>query len=192
MNRMVHENHGTMTRPFRKPFKFHEGELGAGVGAPHAPGKADANKEAEPVMKSILTKISRAAAIAVCAFSATQIHASTMPNVTMNVPFEFVVSGKTLPAGEYSVFRANGPSGIPALAIRNTKTANGAITFTSQRSVEGAGKSEATFVCRESKCYFVELKTSSMESYVAPVPRVSRSQKERMISLGVRTSAHAD
>ncbi|HZO56674.1 MAG TPA: hypothetical protein VFB63_28450 [Bryobacteraceae bacterium] len=143
-------------------------------------------------MKNKLMNISRAAALAVCAFAATEAQAGSMPDILMNVPFDFVVSGKTLPAGEYRVFRANTMSATPAFVVRNMRTKSAAIAVMMQRTPGGSDKAEATFVCSENKCYFRDMKVNGMESYFAAVPRKSSAQKEKMTSVALRPSVNAD
>ena len=142
-------------------------------------------------MKSKLMNISRAAALAVCAFAATDARASSLPNVTMNVPFDFVVSGKTLPAGEYMIVQANNQSAIPAFVIRNTRTKTASIAVMSQRTRDYADKAEAVFQCADNTCYLREMKITGSESFVAPVPHKA-AQKERITSIGLRASVNAD
>lgn len=143
-------------------------------------------------MKSKLMNISRAAALAVCAFAVTDVRAMSLPNVTMNVPFDFVVSGKTLPAGEYVVMRANNQSAVPAFVIRNTRTNKASIAVMMQRSRDAADKAEAVFQCADNTCYLREMKITGSESFFAPVPRNAAAQKERITSIGLRPAVNAD
>ena len=142
-------------------------------------------------MKSKLIGISGAAALAFCAFTTTSAQASPLPNVSVNVPFDFVVSGKTLPAGEYQVVGAASRASTAAFAVRNVRTKNAAIAVMPQRSAAPSGESQVVFSCFDSKCYLRELKVSGVESYIASTPRAP-GQKERTISLGLRFTSHAD
>jgi hypothetical protein len=141
-------------------------------------------------MRNKLINITRAAALAVCAFTATQAHATSLPNVAMSVPFDFVVSGKTLPAGAYMVARVNGISPVPAFVIRNVRTHTASIAVMSVRSRNAADKAEVVFNCSDNKCYLCEMKITGVESYIAPVPR--NSQKERVTSIALRPTINAD
>ena len=143
-------------------------------------------------MKNKLMNISRAAALAVCAFAATELRAMSLPNVAMNVPFDFVVSGKTLPAGEYRVLRANGETGLPAFVFRNVRTSRSAIAVMSQRSAGVSDKAEVVFNCSDNKCYLREMKVIGRESYMVPLPRKTSTQKEKMTSIALRQVVNAD
>jgi hypothetical protein len=142
-------------------------------------------------MRNKLINISRAAALAICALAATQTHAAALPNVSMDVPFDFVVSGKTLPAGQYVIQRANSETGIPAFVIRNTRTRTASIAVMPQRSNGMSDKAEVVFLCMESKCFMREMKVTGQASYIANVPRAV--QKERTnASVPLRSGILAD
>ena len=141
-------------------------------------------------MRHKLINLSRAAALAIFALAAAPTQASAMSNVSMTVPFDFVVSGKTLPAGTYVVLRANGQAGVPAFVIRNARTRSASIAVMPQRSSATADKAEAVFYCVEGECYLREMKVTGEAAYVAQVPR--NVQKERRASIPLRSGVHAD
>lgn len=143
-------------------------------------------------MKTKLFQISRAAALAICAFGAAQLDARSLPFVKMTVPFDFVVSGKTMPAGEYQMFGMSNQAATPAFIIRNTRTHRASIAVMSQRSAGTGAQAEVTFLCRDAKCYLREMKTSGMESFIAPVPISTKVEKERMTSIPLLPGINAD
>lgn len=142
-------------------------------------------------MKNKLINISRAAALAICAFAATQSQAMSLSNMAVNVPFDFVVSGKTMPAGEYVVLRASSQSATPAFVFRNLRTNTASIAVMAQRTRNTADNAEVVFNCVETKCYLREMKITGFESFVASVPR-GVSQKERVTAIPLRTAINAD
>ncbi len=142
-------------------------------------------------MKNKLINISRAAALAMCAFAATQAQALEFSNVAVNVPFDFVVSGKTMPAGEYIVLRTNNQGATPTFVFRNMRTNTASIAVMSQRTRDTSDKAEVVFNCVENKCYLREMKVTGLESFVAPTPRIV-SQKERITAIPLRTVVNAD
>ncbi|MEP7367547.1 MAG: hypothetical protein ABI972_30170 [Acidobacteriota bacterium] len=114
-----------------------------------------------------------------------------MPHLSIEVPFDFVVSGKTLPAGQYVIVRDAYMSPTPTFVIRNARTKKASMALISYRTGQVADKAEVVFNCVENKCYFRELKIAGLQGYVATVPRMA-SRMERVTSIPLRSPASAD
>jgi len=138
-------------------------------------------------MTRTLTNLTRAAALAICAFAATQVHAMILPQVKVDVPFDFIVSGKAMPAGEYSLVQANAPSGVPTFVMRNERTRKGVYVVMSQRAVADAtnNQAQAVFACRAGDCYFREIKIPGSDNFLTPIPKTTPAQHEKLISLNL-------
>jgi hypothetical protein len=68
--------------------------------------------------------------------------AALRTRVEANVPFDFMVSGKTLPAGQYSIALTDKGD---ALMIRNGETKQGVIVMARNCEVAAAGKPQLIF-----------------------------------------------
>lgn len=138
-------------------------------------------------MTRTLINMSRAAALAICAFAATSAHAMNPPEIKMAVPFDFIVAGKTLPAGSYSLVQANAPSGVPTFVMRNERTRKGVYVVMSQRAVADAAnnQAQAVFACRAGDCFFREIKVPGMDNFLTPIPKHNPAQTEKLISLNL-------
>jgi hypothetical protein len=66
------------------------------------------------------------------------VNAQTIPKVTANIPFSFVVGGKSLPAGEYDLGRQNLPGGV--LLVQNTENAKALAGMTQPLQANGGAK----------------------------------------------------
>ncbi|MBK7927282.1 MAG: hypothetical protein IPJ98_07220 [Bryobacterales bacterium] len=109
------------------------------------------------------------------------------PEIKMAVPFDFIVAGKTLPAGAYSLIQANAPSGVPTFIMRNERTRKGVYVVMSQRAAADAAnnQAQAVFTCRAADCYFREIKVPGMDNFLAPIPKHTPAQTEKLISLNL-------
>lgn len=134
-----------------------------------------------------LTNISRAAALAICAFAATQANAMNMPQLKVDIPFEFTVSGKTLPAGTYSLVLSPAPSGMPTFVMRNERTRKGVYVVTSQREKADANNNRAqvSFTCAAGDCYFREIKVPGSDNFLTSTPKPTPAKTEKLISLNL-------
>jgi hypothetical protein len=59
-------------------------------------------------------------------------HGQTVDRITVKIPYEFVVSGKILPAGEYNVSRMNETNGGTVLAFRSFENRANAVVIPAQ------------------------------------------------------------
>ena len=66
------------------------------------------------------------------------VNAQSIPRVTANIPFSFVVSGKSLPAGEYDLGNRNLPRGI--LMVQNQQNFKALSGLTQSLQVNGGAK----------------------------------------------------
>lgn len=134
-----------------------------------------------------LTNISRAAALALCAFAATQVNAMNFPEVKVAVPFDFIVSGKTLPAGTYSLVQSSAPTGMPTFVMRNERTRKGVYVVMGQREAADAknNQAQAVFACAAGDCYFREIKIPGSDSFLTSTPKRTPAKAEKLISLNL-------
>jgi hypothetical protein len=134
-----------------------------------------------------LTNISRAAALAICAFAATQANAMNLPQLKVDIPFDFTVSGKTLPAGTYSLVLSSAPTGMPTFVMRNERTRKGVYVVMSQREKADATNHQAqvSFACTAGDCYFREIKVPGSDNFLTPTPKRNPAQTEKLISLNL-------
>jgi len=139
-------------------------------------------------MKRTLLQFSRAAALAICAFAASQAQAVNLPSASMKVPFDFVVSGKTMPAGEYTIIHTNASGGPSTFILREARTRKGAYAVMSIRGglVPASNGAHVSFTCNSGACYLRELSLPGRESYIGLMPRAAEDRQERLISLNFR------
>jgi len=96
-------------------------------------------------------------------------------SMKVNVPFDFIVNGKTLPAGEYKVDGLSTSTGT--IAIRNTETTAKLMTLTNGcESIEAADASKLVFH-RYGGQYFLAQVWSAGSSEGRELPR-SRAERE--------------
>lgn len=137
-------------------------------------------------MKNTFFHVSRAAALTVCAFATSQMQAAMIPTVSVNVPFEFMVAGKTLPAGSYTITSANSKAGASIFVVRNDATNKGVLSVMSGRTWPKDTDSrspQVIFACRDESCYMKELKIPGSDGYVAPLPKLTPAERERQVAL---------
>ena len=137
-------------------------------------------------MKNTLHHVSRAAALAVCVFAAGQARAEYLPTMSVSVPFDFVVSGKTLPAGNYSILSSTSRAGASIFVVRNRLTREGAFSIMGGRTWAKStdpDTPQVVFACREEVCYLNELKIPGSDGFVVRLPNFSPAQRERQVAL---------
>jgi hypothetical protein len=139
-------------------------------------------------MKDTFSHVTRAATLAVSMIAAGQLQARLMPNLSVTVPFDFIVSGKSLPAGTYNILSTNSISGAPTFLVRNAAGKNQAFSVMSGRSwpSKAGNSSQVIFACRAESCYLKGLKFDANEGYFAPLPKMSPAQQERQVALDAR------
>ena len=137
-------------------------------------------------MKNTFFHVSRAAALAVCAIATSQVHAAMVPGLSVKVPFNFVVAGKTLPAGTYTIVKASSTGGAPLFSVTNTATRRGVLSLMSGRtwSVNNEPKTaRVIFACRDESCFMKELQIPGSDGYVATLPKATPAQRESEIAV---------
>ena len=125
------------------------------------------------------------AIVVVCAVFAVNAAPQTSGSQRMraNIPFDFMVGEKTLPAGDYTLSVINPSSDRKALQIRSLDGRFSAITQTSM----GRGKyaDEATVVFRRygDRYFFAQIETGSdATTLVAARSRAERSTRRTLVS----------
>ncbi|MEP7367546.1 MAG: hypothetical protein ABI972_30165 [Acidobacteriota bacterium] len=143
-------------------------------------------------MKNTFFKVSRAAALAVCAVATSQVQAALIPSLSVSVPFDFVVSGKNLPAGSYDIVSTNTNTTGSVFVVRNKVTRTEAISMANSRSwPKGAATKSAqvVFACRDERCYIKELQIPGSDGYVVMLPKATPAQRERLVALNAGFAA---
>ncbi len=114
------------------------------------------------------------AALAVIVTIAAPLSAQSL-RLTANVPFEFTVSNKTLPAGDYSVLSASEPY---ILRIQNDATNTGALAMTgSAGDYSGPGGQAKLVFNRYGNHYFLAQVWGGYSGIGHQLPR-TRSERE--------------
>jgi len=118
-------------------------------------------------------------------FVVTRINAQSFQRFEVDIPFQFVLSGRTLPAGKYVVERVD-PAKQNVLMLKNTD--EGTLLLTLVQRVEKENPSEASslvFLRREGKNYLVQIWTrgDSNGNQVPLTDEVKRDRKSNNASL---------
>lgn len=140
-------------------------------------------------MKNITSRIFQIAALSAVTMAASQLQAASAPELTVAVPFDFIVSGKTLPAGTYKVVAVTTGSGISAFAVRNNTTKHAALIVMGDRAIEVASPARGAkvgFSCRAGACYWHKVSIPGRDTYVRSLPPLSRGDQERLVALDAR------
>ena len=108
-------------------------------------------------MKKLTTKLTIAATVLVAAAGA-----ASAQNMTAQIPFEFRVGNRVMPAGTYQVGLANSVSSAPLFLLRGDSSHRSAILVAQARedprkawAAKGGGKLE--FACAGGVCALAEL-----------------------------------
>jgi hypothetical protein len=111
--------------------------------------------------------------VAMLGFAALAMGARTQEpdQLTIRIPYEFVASGKTLPAGTYRLNRTQTSPEQHQLVLRNVERAAGVLVTPSEVEVAGAGKPAFTFQEIGGRHFLTQIHTAQ---YVFAVP-VSKS-----------------
>jgi hypothetical protein len=122
---------------------------------------------------------------------ATQVNAQTFQRFEVNIPFEFMLRGRTLPPGKYVVERAD-PTRRNAVALRN-KDEGSFSTILVQRVEKENPSEEASlvFLRRERKFYLFQVWPSgdSNGNQVPSIAEIVRRDRHVKDSSLVRLSA---
>ena len=119
----------------------------------------------------------------------SSVHARTSSTAVFNVPFDFVVAGKTLPAGEYMVVRSTLYSN-DILSLRRTDNNEGVYILTQTvRANKIQNDSKLVFNQYEGQYFLSEFWNSGEESG----RKVIKSEKERALARDAeKTGAKAE
>jgi hypothetical protein len=113
-------------------------------------------------------------------------HAQDVSGVVVKVPFEFVVGGKTLPAGTYSVGRLS-PVIHPTLIIDSKENGASALVLPVVSDGESAGHAELSFEHVGDK-YFLSKVETPVGVYTILTPR-AMTKLAQMNDHGVTSSS---
>jgi hypothetical protein len=126
-----------------------------------------------------------AAALVWTTLAPTQSHAQQAAQA--NIPFEFQVGNKTMPAGEYKVLRVSSNDAAVQLIQRTDSSVS---TFALTNAIDGIGKStqpKLVFHCYDSECFLSEIWTGSVSGRLLLPSRrereVSRAKSENEMAV---------
>jgi len=123
---------------------------------------------------------------------ATKVNAQTFRRFEVNIPFEFMLRGRTLPPGKYVVERAD-PTRRNALALKN-KDEGSVLTILVQRVEKENPSEEASlvFLRREGKFYLFQVWSSGDNNgnQVPLIAEIVRRDRDLKNSSLVRLSAN--
>jgi len=109
-----------------------------------------------------------AATIGLCGLSLAA-KAQAVDQITVNIPYQFVLNGKTLPAGTYKVNRASDKiEGV--LILNNFETHTSAIVLAKRVERDSFNKSGVSFDTVADQHFLREIKTADYE-YIIPTSR---------------------
>jgi len=107
-----------------------------------------------------------AATIGFCGFSLAA-KGQTVDQIKVNIPYQFVVSGKTLPAGTYKVSRVSDRI-EGALILSNFESHTGAVIVAKRVENASANQSEVSFDEVGGQRFLRKIKTSDFEYIIPP------------------------
>ena len=109
---------------------------------------------------------------------ATNVRAQNAGVFEIQVPFDFVVKGRTYEAGKYRIGRLNEAS--PNMLVLKTATGKTLVILQTQRGISGAPikLSKLTF-SRYGEMYFLDSIHASSESYERRLPSVKSDRRRR-------------
>ena len=139
-------------------------------------------------MKQLIFKSSMFRMIAaLCVLSLTALTSTSAPNpnverMIVSIPFEFSVSGKRLPAGDYTVKRDSSMGGAYIIQSRDGKT--GVITLTSGRLEARGTQAAAKLVFNNYRHqYFLSQIWTGDVGKQVPQSRAERALKQELASV---------
>ena len=95
--------------------------------------------------------------------------AETRPEVTVNIPYEFVAAGRTLPAGTYTVSRLSDDR-FGGLSITNHDAGTGVFVVPNQFESQSGVDAKVRFE-KVGNTYFLRAIETSTGVYTLPLPR---------------------
>jgi hypothetical protein len=109
-----------------------------------------------------------------------------------NIPFQFNVGDKTLPAGEYTIAQTNPSSDRAVLRIR-TKDGNEAMLMQMNSIAGNAGGASMLVLHRYGNKYFLAQVwiDGASEGLVAPASRAERATQKELTALGEKSETIA-
>jgi len=114
-----------------------------------------------------------AATIGFCGFSVAA-KGQTVDQIKVNIPYQFVVNGTTLPAGTYNVSRASDKI-EGALILNNFESHTGAVIVAKRVESASYNRSEVSFDEVGGQHFLRKIKTSDYE-YIIPPSRAEIMQ----------------
>jgi len=129
-----------------------------------------------------------ALAVLVCSMAVAANAQNRGRRLVANVPFQFNVGDKTLPAGEYTIAQTNPSSDLAVLQIR-TKDGSQSV-LVQMNSVVGKISDSSTLIFRRygNKYFFAQAWIDGdSEGLSAPSSRSERATQKEMAALGVKT-----
>jgi hypothetical protein len=89
--------------------------------------------------------------------------------LTADVPFSFIVSGKTMPAGEYQISNQN-----EVIFLANRDTRRKVITMAGIRKTNTGGENKLVFHCAAGQCALAEFWTQNSPYAYSKSPQETR------------------
>jgi len=129
-----------------------------------------------------------ALAVLVCSMAVAANAQNRGHRLVANVPFQFNVGNKTLPAGEYTIAQTNPSSDLAVLQIR-TKDGSQSV-LVQMNPVVGKISDSSTLIFRRygNKYFFAQAWIDGNgEGLSAPSSRSERATQKEMAALGVKT-----
>jgi hypothetical protein len=143
-------------------------------------------KEGETKMKKTYTMIALAVLVASMAVAANAQNGGR--RLVANIPFQFNVGAKTLPAGDYTIAQTNPSSNHAVLQIRTQDGTESVLV--QMNSLVGKMKDGSTLVFRRygNKYFFAQAWIAAdSEGLNVPSSRSERATQKEMAALGVKT-----
>jgi hypothetical protein len=108
--------------------------------------------------------------------------------IIVNLPFEFVVSGKTLPAGTYTVTRLLSENGLQGLILSSRENRVSVLAHPVEIEIGNADKSSVSFE-RVGESNFLSKVATTDAIYTISVPRAATTQAAMKANDAMRSSA---
>ncbi len=141
-------------------------------------------------MKKTYTTI--ALAVLVCAMAVAANAQGNGRRMVANVPFQFNVGDKTLPAGEYTIVQTNPSSDLAVLQIRTKDGSQHVLVQMGSIVRKSADASTLVFHRYGNKYFFAQAWIDGeREGLSAPSSRAERATQKELTALGVKSETIA-
>jgi len=104
--------------------------------------------------------------------------------MTADIPFAFNVSGKTMPAGSYTLVDTSG-SGTHVTSIRNSAARTSVLAVSSAVDSNATGTASLQFACRTTGCALTAVKTPDGTRNYYPSWKLSRHERATLSMVDV-------